>query len=460
MNLSQYKKVVTISLPLVLSMGATTVMEFTDRVFLGNYDLNALAAATPAGITSFLFTAFFLGVAGYVNVFIAQYTGAKDPDGVGASLWQGIYFALGGTIFMAILSLFAVPLFSLIGHAPDIQPLEVIYFRILCLGTGASLLSATLSTFFTGRGLTRTVMVINMAGTLFNIPLDYALINGAWGFPEMGIQGAALATVAAWGLMATAFIVLVFTRDNNHRFHLWEKRQFIPSLFMRLMKFGIPGGVQFFLDILVFTFFILMVGRLGRDELAVTNMVMSINGLSYMPMFGFSMGVSTLVGQAMGAGKPKEAEAAARTTTHIALIYLAFLILLFLLLPEPLIRLFLPNGMNTAPLIDMGTVLLRFVALYLFFDSLVIIYTGVLKGAGDSQYVMWCMVVTGILFLFLPVWAGITFRHMGLYFIWSCITLYLVILFFLVMVRYRGGKWKAMSVIENPLPTAPAQASL
>ena len=462
MNLTPYKKVLTISLPLVLSMGATTVMEFTDRVFLGNYDIDALAAATPAGITSFLFTAFFLGVAGYVNVFIAQYTGAKDLAGVGASLWQGIYFALVGTLFMALLSFFSVSLFSLIGHAPAIQLLEVSYFRILCLGTGASLLSATLSTFFTGRGLTRTVMGINMAGTLFNIPLDYALINGAWGFPEMGIQGAALATVAAWTFMATAFIFLVFTRDNNHTFHLWEKRQFIPALFMRLMKFGIPGGVQFFLDILVFTFFILMVGRLGRDELAVTNLVMSINGLSYMPMFGFSMGVSTLVGQAMGAGNPKAAEAAARTTRHIALIYLTFLILVFLLLPEPLIRLFLPQntGMNLMPLIDMGIVLLRFVALYLFFDSLVIIYTGVLKGAGDSQYVMWCIVVTGILFLFLPVWAGTTFWHMGLYFIWSCITLYLVILFFLVMVRYRGGKWKTMSVIEDPLATIPAQVPL
>ncbi len=458
MTIRRYKKVITISLPLVLSMGATTVMEFTDRVFLGNYDLNALAAATPAGITSFLFAAFFLGVAGYVNVFIAQYTGAGDASGVGASLWQGIYFALMGTIFMAALSLFARPIFSLIGHAPMIQPLEVIYFRILCLGTGISLLGATLSTFFTGRGLTRVVMVIHIIGTLFNIPLDYALINGVWGFPELGITGAAIATVAAWGLMATLLGLLVFTHANNRRFHVWERKQFKPVLFMRLMKFGLPGGAQFFMDILVFTFFILMVGRLGRDELAVTNLVMSINSLSYMPMFGFSMGVSTLVGQAMGAGAPPSAQAAARATTHIALVYLAVLIPLFVFLPDPLIRLFLPGNtdMDIRPLIKMGTVLLRFVAVYLFFDALVVIYTGVLKGAGDSQYVMWCMVGTGILFLFLPVWAGTTYWHAGLYFIWCCITLYLVMLFFLVMVRYQRGKWKTMSVIEKTKRTKTA----
>ena len=449
----QYQKVITISLPLVLSMGATTVMEFTDRVFLGNYDLNALAAATPAGITSFLFTSFFLGVAGYVNVFIAQYTGAEDSSGVGASLWQGIYFALLGTVFMATLSLAAGPIFFLIGHGPMIQSLEVIYFRILCLGTGISLLGATFSTFFTGRGLTRVVMIIHITGTLFNIPLDYALINGKWGFPELGIRGAAIATVAAWGLMTILLGFLVFTHANNRRFHVWEEKRFRPVLFMRLMKFGLPGGAQFFLDILVFTFFILMVGRLGRDELAVTNLVLSINSLSYMPMMGFSMGVSTLVGQAIGAGSPQSAQAATRATTHIALAYLAILIPLFILLPEPLIRLFLPQdpGMDIGPLIKMGTVLLKFVAAYLFFDSLFIIYTGVLKGAGDSRYVMWCMVGTATLLLFLPVCTATTYWHAGLYFIWCCITLYLVVLFFLVMVRYQRGKWKTMSVIETPV---------
>ena len=136
----KYKEVLRISLPLVLSMGATTVMEFTDRIFLGRYSMDALAASMPAGITSFLFTSFFLGTAGYVNVFIAQYIGANDNKGVGASLWQGIYFSIFGAVLMALIALPAVKLFAFIGHDPEIQQLEVIYFRILCYGTGASIL--------------------------------------------------------------------------------------------------------------------------------------------------------------------------------------------------------------------------------------------------------------------------------------------------------------------------------
>ena len=451
-TLGKYKEVLRISLPLVLSMGATTVMEFTDRIFLGRYSMDALAASMPAGITSFLFTSFFIGTIGYVNVFIAQYIGANDNKGVGASLWQGIYFSIFGAILMALIALPAVKLFAFIGHDLEIQKLEVIYFRILCYGTGASILGTTLSCFYSGRGLTRNVMLVHAIGTLFNIPLDYAIINGVWGFPELGIQGAALATVMSWILIAFIFIILVFKKKYNERFGVWKFRRFNPELFMRLMKFGIPGGVQFFLDILAFTFFILIVGRLGKQELAVTNLVMSINSLSYMPMFGFSMGVSTLVGQAMGGGKPDSAVIAANSTAHIALAYVFGLVLLFVFFPIPLIKIFLPTDLAPADLngiIDMGTILLRFVAAYLFFDAINVIYMGVLKGAGDSRFIMLSMGLASVFFLFIPVWVGVTNFGLGLYFSWTCITIYIFMLCLIIFTRFYKGKWKTIRIIEQ-----------
>jgi MATE family multidrug resistance protein len=88
-----YRQVLAISLPLVASMGSFTLMQFTDRVFLANYSVDAIAAALPAGIASFTCIAFFMGVANYTNAFVAQYTGARAFSRVGASLWQGIYFS-------------------------------------------------------------------------------------------------------------------------------------------------------------------------------------------------------------------------------------------------------------------------------------------------------------------------------------------------------------------------------
>lgn len=199
-----------------------------------------------------------------------------------------------------------------------------------------------------------------------------------------------------------------------------------------------------------FYFFILIVGRLGKQELAVTNMVMSINSLSYMPMFGFSIGVSTLVGQAMGGGKPNSAVTAANATAHIALSYVFVLILLFVFFPIPLIKIFLPTDLPPADLnsiLDMGIILLRFVAAYLFFDSINIIYMGVLKGAGDSRFIMWSMGLAAVFFLFIPVWVGVTYFGMGLYFSWTCITIYLFLLCTMIFTRFYKGTWKTIRLI-------------
>ena len=447
-----YREVLRVSLPLVVSMSSTMVMEFTDRIFLANYSLDAIAAALPAGITSFLFISFFMGTAQYLNVFVAQYTGSGTPDRVGAVLWQGIYFSVLSGVAMASLYFLAEPLFRLGGHSPEVQALEVIYFRILCLGSGILIIGTSLSCFYSGRGRTRPVMILNMIGTLFNIPLDYALINGIWIFPEWGIRGAAIATVMSWTLVTVTFALMVFTRKNDRIFKVGSHRAFEASLFGRLMRYGIPSAIQFCMDMFAFTFFILMVGRIGKLELAVTNIVLSINSLAFMPMMGFSLGTSTLVGQALGRNRVDQALAATRATIHIVLFYIFWLLLLFLFVPRPLLELFRPGQMTPegyAAILDTGIVLLRFVSVYLFFDALYMVCIGVLKGAGDTRFIMWSIGLFSLIVMILPVYIGVEIFGAGLYYAWSCATGFIFFLFAASFWRYRQGRWKQMRVIER-----------
>ncbi|MGD2186694.1 MAG: MATE family efflux transporter [Desulfobacterales bacterium] len=449
-----YREVFRISLPLVVSMSSTMIMEFTDRIFLANYSLDAIAAALPAGITSYLFISFFLGTAQYLNVFVAQYTGSGTLHRVGAVLWQGIYFSVLSGAAMACLYFLAEPLFGVSGHSPEVQALEVIYFRILCLGSGILITGTSLSCFFSGRGLTRPVMIINMAGTLFNIPLDYALINGFWFFPQWGILGAGIATVMSWSLVTLVFGLMVFTRKNDRVFKVISHRTFETSLFGRLMRYGVPSAIQFSMDIFAFTFFILMVGRIGKLELAVTNIVLSINSLAFMPMMGFSLGTSTLVGQALGRNRVNEALAATRATIHIVLGYIFLLLLLFLLVPHPLLELFRPHHMTPegyTAIREAGTILLRFVAAYLFFDALYMVCIGVLKGAGDTRFIMWSIGLLSLAVMILPIYIGVELFGAGLYYAWSCATLFVFCLFASSFWRYLQGRWKKMRVIEYPI---------
>ena len=456
-EIKPYRKVLRISLPLVISMSSTMIMEFTDRVFLANYSLDAIAAALPAGITAFLLISFFLGTAQYLNVFVAQYSGSGRPQRVGAVLWQGIYFSVLSGVALAGLSFLAEPLFRLGGHPIEVQVLEAVYFKVLCRGSGILIVGTALSCFFSGRGQTRLVMIITMIGTLFNIPLDYALINGIWIFPEWGIRGAAIATVMSWSLVTLIFALLVFTRENDRAFKVLTQRTVEADLFGRLLRYGIPSAIQFSLDIFAFTFFIFMVGRIGKIQLAATNMVFSINSLAFMPMMGFSLGTSTLVGQALGRDRVNDAVAVTKATIHIVLGYIFILLILFLFLPQPLLELFRPRHLapeNFAPIVSIGIILLRFVAAYIFFDALYMVCIGVLKGAGDTRFIMCSIGVLSLAIMILPVYIGVEVFGAGLYYAWSCATAFVFFLFTVSFWRYRQGHWKNVRVIEHAPPTS------
>ncbi|MDR9501437.1 MAG: MATE family efflux transporter [Desulfurivibrionaceae bacterium] len=448
-----YGEVTRVCLPLVMAMGATMVMEFTDRVFLANYSVAAISAALPAGIAAFLCMAFLGGVGGYISVFIAQYNGAGRHERIGTALWQGLYFTLlAGLILVAISIYVAAPLFALAGHSEEVRILEELYFNILCRGAILHVASHTLSGFFTGRGMTRPVMVSNMVGMAVNIPLDYALINGKWGLPEMGISGAALATVVSWGVIVLILALAIFRRENERRFAVFSGRAFDKVIFGRLLRFGIPGAMQFSLDIFAFTFFILMVGRIGTVELAATNIVLSINSLAFMPAMGFSYGVSSLVGHALGQGRPDLARLTTWSAVHIISGFIILVDLFFIFAPLPVIALFIPSNTaqaDYARIIPLAVSLLQIVAAYILLDALYMTFSGVLKGAGDTRFIMWSVGTASLFAMLLPLYAGIEIFEWGIYFAWYCVLFYIALLFGLSAFRYRQGKWQKMLVTEK-----------
>ncbi len=454
---SRYREVSKVCIPLVMSMGATMVMEFTDRVFLSNYSVNAISAALPAGVSAFLCMTFLGGIGSYVTVFIAQYYGAGKNKQIGIALWQGLYFCLFAGVVLFTLSLVATgPLFLLAGHPPEVRALEEIYFNILCRGAIFHVTAQTISGFFTGRGMTRPVMLCNIIGMMVNIPLDYALINGVWGMPEMGIAGAGLATVASWVVIVLLLVPLIFTHENDRLYHIYKGSPFNLGIFLRLMKFGIPGSLQFSLDIFAFTFFILMVGRLGREELAASNIVIAISSLAFMPTLGFSQGISSLVGQSLGRGKPQQAKYITWSGIHLLLSYTLLLDIFLIGTPEVIITLFIPQGQDAVgydSVVNLCTHLLRIVAVYICMDVFYMIFSGVLRGAGDTRFIMWCIGTSSLFCMFLPIYIGIEFFNRGIYYAWFCVLLFVAVLFVLASFRYRQGKWQHMLVVERERKT-------
>jgi len=449
----RYREVLAVYLPLVMGMSAVTVMEFTDRVFLSNYSLEAISAATPASGMAFVFLVLFGGVGNYCGVFIAQYVGAGQLDRIGAMLCQGIYFTLISGIILLFIALFlAEPIYTLAGHTPEIRKLEILYFPILCGGGVFYVADQTLSSFFSGRGLTRPVMIVNIIGMLINIPLDYALIYGWSFFPELGIAGAGIATITSSGSITLILILLILTHKHEDRFKIKSNRRFEFDLFKRLLRYGVPGSMQLCLDILAFVIFIMLIGRLGIAELAATNIALSISAIAFMPSYGTSQGIGVLVGQSLGRKQPQQGRYATVSAIHLLLLYILIVDLLFIFCPQIIVDIFVPEDMaadNYRPVIEKAVTIMRIMACYLLLDALYMAFAGALKGAGDTRYLMFAILGASIFCFLLPLYIGIEIFEMGVYFAWGCVLNFVFSLFLLTGFRYRQGKWQSMSVIKE-----------
>jgi MATE family multidrug resistance protein len=445
-----YHEVLVVAIPLILSTASWSVQHFVDRMFLSWYSSEALAAAMPAGMLSFSIVSLFMGTAGYVSTFVAQYYGAQRYDRIGPALWQGVYISMFGGLVLLCLIPFADVIFSLVGHEALIQQNEVPYFRILCVGGGFYIGSYVLSGFYSGRGKTWPVMWVNTAATALNLVLDYALIFGHWGFPELGIRGAAIATVLAGLFSFLFFLLLLASSGHNKRYHTISGWRPQKELFWRLIRYGLPSGVQFFLEISGFTVFALLVGRLGTASLAATNIAFNINTLAFMPMIGCGIAISVLVGQYLGAEKPELAQISTYSGFHMAFVYMASIALAYVLLPDTFVMPFAHKAdpQSFAEIYSFSVVLLRFVAVYCVFDTMNIIFCSAIKGAGDTRFVMMLNLILSLFVLIIPTYFSIMVFKSGLLISWIFATVYVSSLGITFYLRFRSGKWKTMRVIE------------
>ncbi|MEA3360113.1 MAG: MATE family efflux transporter [Thermodesulfobacteriota bacterium] len=450
-----YGEVLRIAIPLIISTGSWSVQHFVDRMFLTWYSPEAIAAAMPAGILNFTVTCIFIGTASYVGTFVAQYYGARQYEHCGYSLWQGLYIsAIGGVVMIAIMPASDL-IFTYIGHAPEIVKCESIYFKILCFGAMPAIASSSMSAFFSGLGRTKPVMWVNISITAVNLTLDWLLIFGNFGFPEMGIAGAGIATVGAFYFNMFVYFIILARPSYANKYATIKGWRFNRAIFSRLIRFGFPNGIQFFIDIAGFTIFILLIGRLGTVSLAATNIALNINTLAFMPMIGMSIAISVLVGQRLGENRPELAEFTTFSSFHITFIYMTSVALFYVLLPDIFMMPFAAQSdpQQFAPVRDVAVVLLRFVAFYSVFDTLNMVFVGAIKGAGDTRFVMFTIVIVSIFVLILPTYTALVVLSTGIYSGWLFVTAYIIVLGIIFLFRFLGGKWKSMRVIETGIVT-------
>ena len=450
-----FREMLRIAIPMVISTGSFTVMQFVDRIFLTRYSAEAIQAALPAGLLAFTLICIFSGVASYVNTFVAQFHGAGDPRGAARATAQAIFFALLAWPLMLALTPVGEWILRHCGHAPGVLREELIFYRILMLGSVAVPLGAAISGFFTGRGDTRTNMIAVVIGNLFNILLDWVLIFGHWGFPRMGIAGAGWATVISSLLTPLLLLGVYFGPRLRRTYDTLGTFRPDGRLMLRLLRFGVPAAMHLLIDVGSFALFLLLTARLGPMELAASNIAFSINNLAFMPLVGIGIAASILVGQYQGSGQSDIAARAGWTALKIGWCYMLVTGLSFVFLPRGYFALFTGQAGGAVQLdavLPLGRWMLIMMAVWGLADAGNVILAGALRGAGDTRFVMIYSLVVMVL-----IWLGgeallILVFGGGMRAAWIWLLIYVFILVAGFFWRFRSGRWKTIDLLGRAPP--------
>lgn len=444
-----WKKILIQAWPLIVANSFWNLQLTIDRIFLGQYSTDALGAAIAVMGLFWVPMALLQQTAAYSMTFVAQYYGAQQMDRIGPSVWHAIYLGIAGGILVIFLIPFSSAIFTAVGHSPEMQRLEVEYFVALCFSALPTAIVAAVSGFFTGLGKSQMVMWINGVGLIANVIFDYIMIFGNFGFPAMGISGAGYATALANVVGASFGMWMMFRSDAIYGFRKgWRLSK---DLCARYLRFGIPAGMQWALEGLAFTIFLVFVGRmeLGDAGLASSGIVVTVMMLAVLPAFGVAQAVSVLVGQHLGEGNPKLAEQDTWSGLQVAAMYIVSVAITFLVFPEFYLGWFeAPEQAAIWPEVKkMVPFLLMFVGCFVCFDSMNLVFSFALKGAGDTKFVTLVALFLPWPLMVLPTWWVSDWEN-SVYWAWAAASVFIVTQAFVFLFRFRGGKWKAMSVIR------------
>lgn len=442
------KEIMTVSWPLVLGLLSNSLMMFADRLFLANYSLSSLSAAVTGGIAGVMLSILPLVVAGMSEVFVGRLNGEGKPDQIGKSVWQMIWFAIAtGPLFM-FLSRALTPL--LFYGSPLIEQ-EAAYFITISDFNMFWCLSMALMGFYIGIGRSKIVMWVTIFGNGLNIFLDYLLIFGIGPFPEMGIEGAALATGIA-SICIASILAIGFLSSANHKVYNTRNFAFISSLFKEGIQIGIPAGLSRFVEMLAIVVFLRAVAFSGPENLIIASIVQSIFLLFVFCTEGLSKAVTAIVSNLIGAREFSKIGSVMRAACLQHLILFLFFATGIYFFSHEVIGIFVSN--EEAYLLSDG----RFVAATLFalfwmcvfflFDGFCWILFGQLMAAEDTRFLLFASFLQNWVANVIPTLIGLLYLGWGAEQAWMILGFSAFVNMIIMYMRYRSGSWRKEQLIE------------
>ncbi len=386
--LKEAKKLIFLGIPLILAQLAGVALGFTDTIMVGRLGKDALAAIALG--SSYYFTVYivFVGVLIAIGPLVGHAIGANDADASARSVRQGLWLAIIMVPFAIVLLLLAKKVFLIMGQNPETVTASYAYLKAMAWGIFPALLFSALRSLLEGSANTKPLFVFALISVGLNVLANYLLIFGKFGFPKLGLVGSGYASsLVNW--LSFLFIAIYIAKAYKKYEVFTKLRQPDFKTLKEIIRLGLPISMSIGAESGMFTAAALLMGLIGKDQLAAHQIALQTASITFMVPLGLSIAIAIRVGQAVGGKDFIAARKSGLVGIIISTLFMTFTALLFWLLPKAIVSLYLDiNDPANGAVAVYAISFLSAVAMFQLFDGLQVSATGALRGYKDTKLPM------------------------------------------------------------------------
>lgn len=437
-----YKKIWSVSLPIILSFVAENIVNVTDTAFLGRLGVVELGAAGNAGIFFFVMLEIGLGFSIGSQIIIGRRNGEKNYHQIGSLVHQAFLILLPLAFLLFLFVQFVSPfLFNTLTHSEAIAEASIEFLHYRSYGLFFAFCNFIFISFYTGITSTRVLTLATFLQATVNVILDYVLIFGHWGFPELGIKGAAIASVIAELAALSFFVYYTLKTVPKGKFQLFQHFKAETHLAKKMLRLSTPIIFQYLMAVSAWLAFFMIIEQIGENELAISHIVRSIYMVLMIPLFGFSSATSTLVSNLLGEGRASEVDKLVKRIVALCVSCTAIFVPFILLMGEDVVRVYtgdiaLIQGAQPVLFVISASMLLFCIA-YIHFSAV----------TGTGKTVIALIIELSSIFIYLIGAYLLAIRwEKDLQIVWCSEFIYFSVMGILAILYLRSGHWKNAKV--------------
>jgi putative MATE family efflux protein len=439
---TSYRQIFSMALPISLSLVVPQINFITNNIFLGGLGEKELASAGITGVYYLIFAVIGNGLNNGLQMLISRRAGQNRPEEIGRLFFHGVWVALMIAGIGIFITLWLAPvLLSGSIHDPVIaeQVLGFLYIRIW--GLPLLYLYVMRNALLVGTNQTRLLVYGTLAEALTNIFLDYSLIYGHFGFPKLGFNGAAYASIIAEGVGLITIFAVIHVKGLNKQFALFRNIKFDPKIFKLILFQSSPLIAQYAISIMTWEFFYILIEHHGARSLAISNTMRNIFGIFGIFGWAFASTANTMVSNVIGQGRVNEVVPMIKRISFVSFCFSALLCILLNTFPEW----FLSFYAQGPAFIEEGIPVVRVVSVALLMFSFGSVWLNAVIGTGNPTINLMIELTTLVIYS-IYVYVVLEQLKMSITWGWASEWVYWSCMFLMAYVYIRSGKWKGKIV--------------